>query len=207
MCTVLLPPGVNQIAVNKYIIPYIISLLARFEAHPHSCPVGARGCYGREADCRLVSFKNLWIHTSAWWLVVMLSVAIDIVSVNDCGVLLEWYRVRQLCWEGKRSQCQFVCHECHMHWTGIEPGRPRWETGDWPLGVMLWIYRSGLFNGTRLSAEDVCTRWVGGVIGVTCGSQEEANSPPPLSDFFCYLGIRFWLLSWGEKGKRLKFTL
>jgi hypothetical protein len=27
------------------------------------------------------------------------------------------------------SQCHFVHHKSHMHWPGIEPGPPRWETG------------------------------------------------------------------------------
>jgi len=86
----------TQMQLTKYIS---ISLLTRLEAHPHSRPVGARECEGREADCCVVIFKNLWSHTSAWWLVQMfrfiLLLAIDIVSVNDCGVLMEWYRVRQ----------------------------------------------------------------------------------------------------------------
>jgi hypothetical protein len=27
-------------------------------------------------------------------------------------------------------QCHFVRHKCHMTWPGLEPGPPRWETGD-----------------------------------------------------------------------------
>jgi hypothetical protein len=29
-------------------------------------------------------------------------------------------------------QCHFVHHKSHMTWPGLQPGPPRWETGDYP---------------------------------------------------------------------------
>jgi len=40
MCTVLLPPGVNPIAVNKYIISYHFAVSACMSAHVNPAPTG-----------------------------------------------------------------------------------------------------------------------------------------------------------------------
>jgi len=34
--------------------------------------------------------------------------------------------------EKNLSQCHFLLHESHMDWSGIEPGSPRGETGNYP---------------------------------------------------------------------------
>lgn len=61
--------------------------------------------------------------------------------LNKCGAVGAMRTgMRDWCTLRSSAQCHFVHHESHMTLSGIEPGQPQWQAGNYPLALKQVTY-------------------------------------------------------------------